>query len=355
MDNQTDVQKDKQPENGQISTAGKVIGGVLLVLFTFFAGYYIVAFWPDRMPDPKERMAPLYRYELFHIRLACIPDSPCCATCIYSGGCNPDTAKAKPAAAAPAATQPDRRDTARNPGDTTRRDTAASTTPPPVPPSPGVQSPPQDLPPLIHINTIILILVALGGFAGNMIHIATSFTTFIGDKKFEKSWVLWYCVKPFTASALALGFYFVFRGGFLSTTSEAPNINLYGVMTIAVLTGLFTDTATLKLKEVFEVLFKPKDERTGKRDEEVKINPIDPPLIKKTGVNKFTLTGANIDKIKPVITIGGGAPITDPVIKPTELSFSYAIPADQANATTLSLVIKDDKGKVYLSELLTVQ
>jgi hypothetical protein len=208
--------------------------------------------------------------------------------------------------------------------------------------------------PLIHINTILLILVALGGFAGNMIHIATSFTTFLGDKKFDKSWVLWYCVKPFTASALALGFYFVFRGGFLNTTAEAPNINLYGVMTIAVLTGLFTDTATLKLKEVFEVLFKPKDERTGKRDEEVKINPVDPAIIKKDIVNKFKLTGVNLDTIKPVITIGG-SPITDPVVKATELSFSYLIPPAQAGAATLSLVIKDEKGKVFLSELLTVQ
>ena len=351
MDNQTDVQKDKQPADGQVSTLCKVIAGTLLVLFTFFAGYFIVAFWPDRLPDPKERKAPLYRYELFHIRLACIPDSPCCAQCIYTGSCSPDTAKTKPAV--PAQTR--KADATRTSGDTTKRDTAAQTTTASVAFSLDMQSPPADMPRLIHINTILLVLVALGGFAGNMIHIATSFTTFVGDKKFEKSWILWYFVKPFTASTLALGFYFVFRGGFLNTTSDAPNINLYGVMTIAVLTGLFTDIATLKMKEVFEVLFKPKDERTGKRDEEVKINSIDPPVIKRTGVNKFTLTGTNINSIKPVITIGGGTPVADPVIKPTELSFSYVIPADQANAATLSLVIKDDKGKVYLSELLTVQ
>ena len=201
MDNVTDLQTGKQADN-QIGVFGKIVAGILLVSFTVASIIFIIAYWPDKLPDPKGNVAPLYRHQLFHITLAGIPEST---------------------------------------------NTAAG--------------------PLIHINTLLLILVALGGFAGNMIHIATSFVTFIGDKKFERSWILWYCVKPFTAAALALGFYFVLRGGFLNTSAEAPNINLYGVMTIAILTGLFTDTATLKMKEVFEVLFKPKDEREGKRDE----------------------------------------------------------------------------------------
>jgi len=202
MNNVTDLQTGK-PADNPISLLGKIVAGILLVLFTVASIYFIIAYWPDKLPDPKGNIAPLYRHQLFHITLAGIPDS--------------------------------------------QQNTATGA--------------------LIHINTVLLILVALGGFAGNMIHIATSFVTFIGDKKFERSWILWYCVKPFTAAALALGFYFVFRGGFLNTSAEAPNINLYGVMTIAILTGLFTDTATLKMKEVFEVLFKPKDEREGKRDE----------------------------------------------------------------------------------------
>lgn len=55
----------------------------------------------------------------------------------------------------------------------------------------------------------LLILVAFGGFLGNMIYIAASFT-----------------------------------------------INIYGLMTLSLLAGLFTDRTTLKLKEVFDVLLK---------------------------------------------------------------------------------------------------
>jgi hypothetical protein len=105
-----------------------------------------------------------------------------------------------------------------------------------------------------------------------MIYIATSFTTFVGAGKFKKSWILWYCVKPFTAAALALGMYFVFRGGFLNMSDDSTNINLYGVMTLSILTGLFTDRATLKLKEVFDVLLKPSEERPNKLEKNAPAN-----------------------------------------------------------------------------------
>jgi hypothetical protein len=113
----------------------------------------------------------------------------------------------------------------------------------------------------IQFNTLMLLLVATAGFLGNMIHIASSFTTFIGSNQFKRSWILWYCVKPFTASALALVIYFAFRAGFLNSNDPGNTLNIYGIMTVSALSGLFTDTATQKMKEVFEVIFKPKETR----------------------------------------------------------------------------------------------
>lgn len=339
-------------QDGQPGAWAKFIAGALLIFFTGLSGTLVVAYWPDRLPDPKERLAPLYRYELFHIRLACIPDSPCCRQCNYLDTCGGTKAMAEQ----DEKKQQDKPDTAKTGVDSHAVQPPKIDTPakPALNPD-GGQTTTGGKRSYIHINTILLILVALGGFAGNMIHIATSFTTFVGDKKFEKSWLLWYFVKPFTASALALGGYFMFRAGFLNTSAEAPNINLYGVMTIAVLTGLFTDTATLKMKEVFEVIFKPKDLRTGKRDDGSKINPVTPAVIKRGTINKFTLTGIDIDKIKPLLITIGGTNIENPVVKPNELSFSFVIPLALAAATTLALLIKDDKDNVYLSEMLTVE
>ena len=48
------------------------------------------------------------------------------------------------------------------------------------------------------------------------------------------------------------------------TNTNAADLNVYGILTMSALAGLFSDRATLKLKEVFETLFKPKDERSDK-------------------------------------------------------------------------------------------
>jgi hypothetical protein len=209
-------------ENGngsEITATGKWWAGIIMILLTASCCFFIIAFWPDRLPSPRENIKPLYINKLFHIQLAGIRESS---------------------------------DDIRERSDSTTKADLAK--------APSVNL----YPGLIHLNTILLLLVATAGFLGNMIYIATSFTTFVGAGKFKKSWLLWYCVKPFTAAALAIGIYFVFRGGFLNMSDDSTNINLYGVMTLSLLAGLFTDRTTLKLKEVFDVLLKPAQDRPNK-------------------------------------------------------------------------------------------
>jgi len=108
----------------------------------------------------------------------------------------------------------------------------------------------------------MLILVLLAGMLGSLIHAAGSFSNYVGDKRLDKSWVWWYVLRPLIGTAVALVFYLVFRGGLLTNTA-LENLNVYGIMTLAALAGLFSDRATLKLKEIFETLFKPTDNRAG--------------------------------------------------------------------------------------------
>jgi hypothetical protein len=56
--------------------------------------------------------------------------------------------------------------------------------------------------------------------------------------------------------ALALVFYFVVRGGFLTTSGGAKDINPYGIAALAGLVGMFSKQATDKLSEVFSTLFR---------------------------------------------------------------------------------------------------
>jgi IPT/TIG domain len=342
-----------EQEQNELSVVGKIIAGALLIFFTILPGYIIVAYWPDRLADPKENVRPLYVNDPFHIRLACITDTLCC----------PDTMIVK-----------------KSPGDTTVKDTAqlpvlktadtagldslgkirvirAAQAAALQHQQQSVSKKKYYLPEeLIHLNTLILILVAAAGFAGNMIHIATSFTTFTGAGEFKRSWLLWYFVRPFSASALAMGIYFVFRGGFLNMNNDSVNINLYGVMTISLLAGLFTDIATQKLKEVFETLFKPKDNRPDKLEKpEIKVNSVTPEKLVADKANTITIKGENFDKNKLVFKMNGETITEDKVtITANTITIQYTIPEVQADKTEFKLVIADEKGKELFAKTLGV-
>jgi hypothetical protein len=109
----------------------------------------------------------------------------------------------------------------------------------------------------------LLILVLLAGAMGSFIHAATSFSNYVGEGKIDRKWIWWYILRPVIGMAVALTFYMIFRAG-LFAGMQIELLNIYGVLTLAALSGLFTDRATLKLEEIFQSLFKPKDERSDK-------------------------------------------------------------------------------------------
>lgn len=122
----------------------------------------------------------------------------------------------------------------------------------------------------------ILLLVMIAGALGSFVHIATSFAEFVGDGEFRLAWIWWYLLKPFTSMALAAIFYLVLRGGLMAPEANGGAVNLYGVVAMAGMVGMFSKQATMKLAEVFDTLFRshPKggnkpDEQNGNPDEQV--------------------------------------------------------------------------------------
>jgi hypothetical protein len=186
----------------------------------------------------------------------------------------------------------------------------------------------------------IILLVAIAGALGAFIHIATSFTDFIGSQKFEPSWIPWYFMRPFIGAALALSFYFLLRGGLISVNADVadqysvsqdstyvhydttggrntilrttkafvpgfhmvskekppfdpnniPPINPFGVTAISLLAGLFSRQAVDKLKEVFENLFMTKE----------KVDRKDPLKDKDENATTDTATTVNETEEEPV-------------------------------------------------------
>ncbi len=328
----------------QLSKGSKFLAGLLLIVFTGLVAFFLIGLWPDRLPPPNSK-SDMYSFSLFKVRfLDSATNSP------QPVKANSNTAPAKPTTTTDTArtttttdtTKPATATTATKPADTTTK----------IAPSGHVVDETYTEGRTINLDTLILILVAIAGFLGNMIHIATSFTTFVGSNKYDGNWLLWYFVRPFTAAALALALYFSFRAGFMSYSSSGGNLNLYGVMTIAILTGLFTDMATLKLKEIFEVIFKPKDGRPDKLSE-LKITAVTPSALTKGVLNNILISGQSLTAKKLVITIGddviAGANTSDTVI-----SFGYTIkPADEGKPE-LPLSITDADGKSVYTGKFTI-
>lgn len=102
----------------------------------------------------------------------------------------------------------------------------------------------------------LIIIAALAGALGSLIHSMTSFATYVGNKQFVTSWIWWFIHRPFIGMSLALIFYFVVRGGFFAIAAETQALSPFGVAGLSGLVGMFSKQAIDKLREVFETLFK---------------------------------------------------------------------------------------------------
>jgi len=126
-------------------------------------------------------------------------------------------------------------------------------------------------------SRLILIVLASGAL-GSYVHSATSFVSYVGNRRLRLSWAWWYILRPFIGLALALIFYFVIRGGLLATTAQPGQLSVYGVAAVAGLVGMFSKQATDKLREVFDTLFRTEaggdEARADKLDDNVLVTDV---------------------------------------------------------------------------------
>ena len=109
---------------------------------------------------------------------------------------------------------------------------------------------------------VVLITGALGSF----VYSARSFVDFVGNKAIRGSWSAWYLMYPLIGSALALIFYLVIRGGFLTASTTGASVNIYGLVAISGMVGMFSKQATNKLDELFSTLFKSEKDDQDLKD-----------------------------------------------------------------------------------------
>lgn len=108
----------------------------------------------------------------------------------------------------------------------------------------------------LDLEARYILLVMSAGVLGSFVHAATSFTGYVGNRQLRQSWLWWYLLRPFIGFSLALIFYVAVRAGFFTASDGAENVNVFGVVAIGALAGMFSKQATDKLKEMFDTLFK---------------------------------------------------------------------------------------------------
>ena len=118
--------------------------------------------------------------------------------------------------------------------------------------------------PISYELQILLLVLAMGAF-GSGVYSLKSLANYEGDGALFTSWFKFYLIQPFEGAGIAFLLYLVIRGGLLAgTNGDAKVLSQFGICAISGLAGAFSDTAFLKLREVFLTLFKPKDDRLGK-------------------------------------------------------------------------------------------
>jgi hypothetical protein len=96
-------------------------------------------------------------------------------------------------------------------------------------------------------------LMVLVGALGAILHGLRSFSWYVGNRQLVWSWIPMYFTLPFIGAATSTVFYLIIRGGLMSGATESNNV--FGLMAIGTLVGLFSQQALEKLKKISEGIF----------------------------------------------------------------------------------------------------
>jgi hypothetical protein len=98
----------------------------------------------------------------------------------------------------------------------------------------------------------LFFVVLFAGMMGAIIRAFVSLYWHMGKKDFSFNWIWYYIFQPFFGATLGLVFYMVIRGGF--SGGAVGRGNVFAFAAVGALTGLFSDNALAKLRQVAEAL-----------------------------------------------------------------------------------------------------
>jgi len=101
----------------------------------------------------------------------------------------------------------------------------------------------------------LLLIVLFAGALGGLVHSLRSFSWYLGNRQLYRSWIGRYVTLPVVGGAMAVVFYLVIRGGFAPTGADFDQSSPFAYAALAVLVGMFSEQAALRLKDIAETVF----------------------------------------------------------------------------------------------------
>jgi hypothetical protein len=201
----------------------------------------------------------------------------------------------------------------------------------------------------------LFVLILCAGALGAMLHALQSFIDFHGNRQLVRSWLPWYLLRPFIGALLALVFYLLIEGGLVAELAKGPSpqtaAKLYTLTGAAALIGMFSELATIKLKDVFTTLVaspvKPRSDplQPLSKPQIASIQP-DPVPVGSQAV-QIRIAGRNFDRAAKVLAGGQERKVSNRT--GTELTVEL-LPADVAAKGVLKIVVENPAGAGGKSE-----
>ena len=206
--------------------------------------------------------------------------------------------------------------------------------------------------PPIHRELQLLLVVVCAGALGTFIHTMKSAQAFIGNGTMKRSWYWWYITAPWVGAAMALIFYAVLRGGFLiGAPADEKFVSPFGVLVIGALVGMFSDKASLKLKEIFDTIFKADGDPRGGKLHAPAIHSLDPSTVQAGSTQEVKVLGERLGKVTAIRFNSTELPVQ--IVSDREVRFTLK-PEHIAKAGTLQIVVVDPENGTSVSATLTV-
>jgi hypothetical protein len=195
-------------------------------------------------------------------------------------------------------------------------------------------------------SVAVLLVVLLCGALGGLLHATKSLVAFVGNQTFVSRWALFYFTRPVLGAIMAFLVYLVLNGGLAK--DPAQGMGIFSVAAVAGLVGLFSDQASMKLKEIFDVVLGPKSDARGNKLQEGPSKPtivaVSPAklAVGATGPIMLVVKGSGFDAKAKAQVDGKDRSMTFENESQVTIQLD---PADVATARTLVVTIINSKGE----------